>query len=70
MRLVPEMTYGETIAGPWGPTTGSPLGARLCQRGTSAGPATMRSSRESPAFVSALRTGGQTSFDDQYNRLD
>lgn len=30
MRLVPEMTYRETIAGPWGPTIGSPLGARLC----------------------------------------
>jgi hypothetical protein len=30
MQLVPEMTYTETIAGPWGPTTGSPLGARLC----------------------------------------
>ncbi|HEX4248023.1 MAG TPA: DUF3237 domain-containing protein [Pseudonocardia sp.] len=30
MRLVPEMMYRETIEGPWGPTTGSPLGARLC----------------------------------------
>jgi Protein of unknown function (DUF3237) len=30
MRLVPEMTYRETIDGPWGPTTGSPLGVRLC----------------------------------------
>ena len=30
MHLEPEMTYTETIAGPWGPTTGSPLGARLC----------------------------------------
>jgi Protein of unknown function (DUF3237) len=30
MRLVPEMTYRETIAGPWGPTTGNPLGDRLC----------------------------------------
>lgn len=29
MRLVPEMTYLETIEGPWGPTTGSPLGERL-----------------------------------------
>ncbi len=30
MRLVEEMIYRETIAGPWGPTTGSPLGQRLC----------------------------------------
>jgi hypothetical protein len=30
MRLIPEMTYTETIEGPWGPTTESPLGARLC----------------------------------------
>lgn len=32
MELVPEMTYRETIAGPWGPSEGSPLGARLCWR--------------------------------------
>lgn len=32
MELVPEMTYAETIEGPWGPTDGSPLGARLCWR--------------------------------------
>jgi Protein of unknown function (DUF3237) len=41
MELVPEMTYTETIAGPWGPTTGSPLGARLCwqvTRATLSGP--------------------------------
>jgi Protein of unknown function (DUF3237) len=36
MRLVPEMTYRETIQGPWGPTTGSPLGARICWQVTSA----------------------------------
>ena len=30
MKLVPEMTYTETIDGPWGPTTGSPFGTRLC----------------------------------------
>lgn len=36
MRLVPEMTYSETIAGPWGPTTGSPVGARPCWQVTSA----------------------------------
>ena len=36
MRLVPEMTYTETIAGPWGPTSGSPLGPRLCWQVTSA----------------------------------
>lgn len=36
MHLVPEMTYTETIAGPWGPTTGSPLGSRLCWQITSA----------------------------------
>lgn len=30
MHLTPEMTYRETIAGPWRPTTGSPLGERLC----------------------------------------
>jgi hypothetical protein len=29
VRLTPEMTYVETIEGPWGPTTGSPLGDRL-----------------------------------------
>lgn len=32
MHLAPEMIYRETIDGPWGPTTGSPLGARLCWR--------------------------------------
>ncbi|MEU0197135.1 MULTISPECIES: DUF3237 domain-containing protein [unclassified Streptomyces] len=36
MELVPEMIYRETIDGPWGPTTGSPLGARLCWRVTTA----------------------------------
>jgi len=30
VRLTPEMTYRETIAGPFGPTTGSPLGDRVC----------------------------------------
>jgi hypothetical protein len=30
------MTYRETIAGPWGPTTGSPFGARLCWSVTAA----------------------------------
>ena len=29
MQLVPEMVYSETIDGPWGPTTDSPLGPRL-----------------------------------------
>lgn len=29
MQLIPEMTYRETIVGPWGPTTGSPLGVRM-----------------------------------------
>jgi hypothetical protein len=42
MRLVPEMTYHETIAGPWGPTGDSPLGARLCWSVTSA---TLRGAR-------------------------
>jgi hypothetical protein len=36
MHLVHEMTYTETIDGPWGPTTGSPLGARLCWQVTTA----------------------------------
>lgn len=36
MHLDREMTYTETIDGPWGPTTGSPLGARLCWQVTSA----------------------------------
>jgi hypothetical protein len=27
MQLVHDMTYAETIDGPWGPTTGSPLGS-------------------------------------------
>jgi Protein of unknown function (DUF3237) len=30
IELEYEMTYAETIAGPLGPTTGSPLGERLC----------------------------------------
>lgn len=30
MHLAPEMTFTESIEGPWGPTLGSPLGARLC----------------------------------------
>jgi hypothetical protein len=30
INLVKEMTYREQIAGPWGPTAGSPLGGRLC----------------------------------------
>jgi uncharacterized protein DUF3237 len=113
VRLVPEMTYSETIAGPWGPTAGSPLGARLCWEVTSAelagarirarlampgadwirlGPDGIRRQdqrltfvteddavilltydnaliRESPAFLRALRTGGETSVDDQYMRM-
>jgi len=36
MQLVTEMTYTETISGPWGPTTGSPLGDRLCWQVTRA----------------------------------
>lgn len=36
MRLEPEMTFTESIAGPWGPSTGSPLGARLCWQITAA----------------------------------
>ncbi len=31
-----EMTYAETIEGPLGPTTGSPLGQRLCWQVTTA----------------------------------
>ncbi len=31
-----EMTYAETIDGPLGPTTGSPLGERLCWQITTA----------------------------------
>lgn len=30
VHLAPEMTFTESIAGPWGPTLGSPLGPRLC----------------------------------------
>jgi hypothetical protein len=30
VRLADEMVYRETIEGPWGPTTGSPFGARVC----------------------------------------
>jgi hypothetical protein len=107
------MTYHETIAGPWGPTTGSPYGARLCWQVTSAelvgprirahlampgadwirlGPDGVRRQdqrltfvtddgavllltydnaliRESPAFLDALRTGGETTVDDQYMRM-
>jgi hypothetical protein len=113
MRLVPEMTYRETIAGPWGPTTGSPFGARLCWEVTEAeldgdrirahlampgadwirlGPDRIRRAdqrltfitddevlvllrydnamiRESPEFLEALRTGGQTALGDQYMRM-
>jgi hypothetical protein len=113
MKFVREMTYTETIAGPWGPTTGSPLGARLCWQITSAeitGPRiharlampgadwirvgadgirrqdqrlTFVSAddavillrydnaliRETPAFLHALRAGGQTDFADQYMRI-
>jgi hypothetical protein len=29
VQLIEEMTYRETIVGPWGPTSGSPLGARM-----------------------------------------
>jgi hypothetical protein len=36
MRLAEEMLYRETIAGPWGPTMGSPLGPRLCWSVTNA----------------------------------
>ncbi len=113
MHLVPEMTYTETIAGPWGPTTHSPLGARLCWQVTSAtltgarikaelvmpGADWIRLSadgirrpdqrlvfttddgaivmlhydnaiiRESPAFLAALNSGGQTSTEEQYMRM-
>ncbi|PZS33012.1 MAG: hypothetical protein DLM58_08750 [Pseudonocardiales bacterium] len=113
MQLVHEMTYVETIAGPWGPTTGSPFGARLCWQVTSAsltglrihadlampgadwirlGPDGIRRQdqrltfttdddavillsydnaliRESPAFLAALNTGGETSTEDQYMRM-
>jgi len=112
VHLVPEMTYTETIAGPWGPTTGSPLGPRLCWQVTSATLAGPRIQaklampgadwirlgadgirrpdqrltfatddgaivmlhydnaliRESPAFLAALDTGGQTTIEDQYMR--
>lgn len=113
MDLVREITYTETIAGPWGPTSGSPFGTRLCWQITSAeltGPRirarlampgadwirlgadgirrqdqrlTFVSDddvvillrydnaliRETPAFLAALRTGGQTDFTDQYMRM-
>jgi hypothetical protein len=36
VELEYEMTYAETIEGPLGPTTGSPLGERLCWQVTSA----------------------------------
>jgi Protein of unknown function (DUF3237) len=36
VHLTSEMTYTETIDGPWGPSTGSPLGARLCWQVTEA----------------------------------
>src|SRR5919206_107993 len=48
MRLVKEMVYRETIAGPWGPTTGSPLGSRLCWSITEA---TLRGSRINARLV-------------------
>jgi hypothetical protein len=36
VHIATEMSYTETIAGPWGPTTGSPLGTRICWQVTSA----------------------------------
>jgi Protein of unknown function (DUF3237) len=36
IQLEYEMTYAETIEGPLGPTTGSPLGERLCWQVTTA----------------------------------
>jgi hypothetical protein len=36
IKLEYEMTYAETIDGPLGPTTGSPLGDRLCWQITTA----------------------------------
>ncbi|PZS25063.1 MAG: hypothetical protein DLM58_23295 [Pseudonocardiales bacterium] len=110
MRLVHEMSYVETIAGPWGPTSGSPFGARLCWQVTSASLTGLRIHanlampgadwirlgpngilrqdqrltfttdddavillsydnaliRESPAFLAALNTGGETSTEDQF----
>jgi Protein of unknown function (DUF3237) len=38
IELEYEMTYAERIEGPLGPTTGSPLGERLCWQVTSATP--------------------------------
>jgi hypothetical protein len=113
MLLVPEMTYTETIVGPWGPTAGSPFGSRLCWQVTDAqligprirarlampgadwirlGADGIRRQdqrltfvddddavillrydnaliRETPAFLTALRGGGQTDFIDQYMRI-
>jgi hypothetical protein len=113
MQLVPEMTYTETIAGPWGPTAGSPLGTRLCWQVTSATLTGARIKadlvmpgadwirlgtdgirrpdqrlvfttddgaivmlrydnaiiRESPSFLAALNSGGQTTPEDQYMRM-
>jgi Protein of unknown function (DUF3237) len=113
MRLVPEMTYRETITGPWGPTTGNPLGDRLCWQVPAAtitgpridltlampgadwirlGPDGVRRPdqrlvftagdgaivllrydvaviRESRTFLAALRSGAETSFEDQYIRM-
>jgi hypothetical protein len=113
VRLVPEMTYRETIDGPWGPTEGSPLGARLCWRVSTGrllgeridatlvspgmdwirlGPDGLRRPdlraaladpdgevimfsyrnaviRENPAFLDALRDGGETAFGDVYMRM-
>ena len=113
MQLIPEMTYRETIAGPWGPTVGNPLGDRLCWLVPSAaitGPridltlampgadwirlgsdgvrrpdqrlvfaagdgaiVLMRYDvaviRESSAFLAALQSGAETSFEEQYIRM-
>jgi hypothetical protein len=113
MRLVAEMMYRETIAGPWGPTTGNPLGDRLCwqvDQATISGPRIdlklampgadwirlgsdgvrrpdqrlvfaaddgalvllrydVAVIRESPVFLDALRSGDETSYEDQYIRM-
>lgn len=113
MKLVPEMTYQETIAGPWGPTAGSPLGDRLCwlaPAATITGPRIdltlampgadwirlgsdgvrrpdqrlvftaadgaivllrydVAVIRESSAFLTALQSGAETSFEEQYMRM-
>ena len=54
IELEYEMTYAETIEGPLGPTTGGPLGERLCWQVAAA---TLRGPRIDAALTIPASTG-------------